>query len=89
MSTKATTIPLSSQQNFLAAAQSGSSGGGVVSQLTHRLATDAENSMYQPSVQCQAFSSATEMAATDDKPNEKDLSIEGGAISISSVYSKG
>lgn len=56
--------------------------GGVVSQLAHRSGSDAENK-YQPSVECQT------MAATSEKLKEKELAIEGGAISISSVYSKG
>lgn len=79
---KAFPIPISSQPNFFTPTQIGSPGG-VVSQLTHRLASDAENTIYQPSVDSQTKTAASE------KLKEKDLTIEGGAISISSVYSKG
>ncbi|TKY54988.1 Transcription factor BIM1 [Spatholobus suberectus] len=79
---KAFPIPISSQLNFFTPTQI-SGPGGVVSQLTHRSASDAENTKYQPSVECQT------MAATNEKLKEKELTIEGGAISISSVYSKG
>ena len=85
---KAMPIPFSLQPNFSTPAESGSPGG-VISQLTHRLASDAENSIYQPSVQCQTYCSTAEVAVTDDKLKDKDLTIEGGAISISSMYSKG
>ncbi|XP_045792749.1 transcription factor BIM1 isoform X2 [Trifolium pratense] len=73
---------ISSQPNFFASSQIGGSGGAV-SQLRHRLASDAENTIYQPSVETQA------MTSTSEKLKEKELTIEGGAISISSVYSKG
>ncbi|XP_061355213.1 transcription factor BIM1 isoform X2 [Gastrolobium bilobum] len=79
---KAFPIPISSQPNFFSPTQIGAQGG-VVSQLTHRLASDAQNTIYQPSVECQT------MTATSEKLKEKELTIEGGAISISSVYSKG
>ncbi|RDY06231.1 Transcription factor BIM1, partial [Mucuna pruriens] len=79
---KAFPIPISSQLNFFTPTQIGGPGG-VVSQLIHRSASDAENTKYQPSVECQT------MAATNEKLKEKELTIEGGAISISSVYSKG
>ncbi|XP_017412019.1 transcription factor BIM1 isoform X6 [Vigna angularis] len=74
-------IPISSQLNFFPPAQMGGPGG-VVSQVAHIPVSDAENK-YQPSVECQT------MAATSEKLKEKELAIEGGAISISSVYSKG
>jgi hypothetical protein len=79
---KALPIPISSQPNFFTSSQIGGSGG-VVSQLRHRLASDAENTIYQPSVETQA------MTSTSEKLKEKELTIEGGAINISSVYSKG
>ncbi|KAK7292143.1 hypothetical protein RIF29_07868 [Crotalaria pallida] len=79
---KAFPTPISSQPNFFAPTQSGGPGG-VVSQLAHRLASDVENAIYHPSEECQT------MAATSKKLKEKELTIEGGAISISSVYSKG
>ncbi|KAK7330254.1 hypothetical protein VNO77_24442 [Canavalia gladiata] len=79
---KAFPIPIPSQLNFFTPTQIGSPDG-VVSQLIHRSASDAENTKYQPSMECQ------DMAATNEKLKEKELAIEGGAISISSVYSKG
>ncbi|KAF7806297.1 transcription factor BIM1 isoform X1 [Senna tora] len=85
---KAMYIPNSSQPNFYSPGQSGGPGG-VVSQLTHRLASDAENTTCKPSMHSQNYSCATEVTPVSDKLKEKDLTIEGGAISISSVYSKG
>lgn len=84
---KAMPCPNSSQPNLFSPGQSGGPGG-VVSQFTHRLASDAENTIYKPSGQSQTC--ATEVTTTaNDKMKEKELTIEGGAISISSVYSKG
>ncbi|KAK7265896.1 hypothetical protein RJT34_33521 [Clitoria ternatea] len=82
ITSKAIPIPISSHLNFFTPNQI-IGPGGVVSHLTHTSASDAENTKYQPSVECQT------MAATSEKLKEKELSIEGGAISISSVYSKG
>ncbi|KAI5416503.1 transcription factor BIM1 isoform X2 [Lathyrus oleraceus] len=75
-------IPTSSQPNIFPSTQAGGSGGAV-SLLRHRLASDAENIIYQPSVESQT------MTSTNEKLKEKELTIEGGAISISSVYSQG
>ncbi|KAL5064920.1 hypothetical protein RYX36_026657 [Vicia faba] len=75
-------IPTSSQPNIFPSTQI-SGSGGAVSQLRHRLASDAENIIYQPSVETQT------MTSTNEKLKEKELTIEGGAISISSVYSQG
>lgn len=75
-------IPTSSQPNIFPSTQTGGSGGAV-SLLRHRLASDAENIIYQPSVESQT------MTSTNEKLKEKELTIEGGAISISSVYSQG
>lgn len=79
---KAFSAPFSPPPNFFPPTQI-SGPGGVVSQLTHRLASDAENTVHIPSVESQT------MNATSEKLKEKGLTIEGGAISISSVYSKG
>lgn len=79
---KAFPSPISSQPNFLTSTQIGGSGGAV-SQLRRRLSSDAENTNYQPSVESQT------MTSTSEKLKEKELTIEGGAISISSVYSQG
>ncbi|KAK4257280.1 hypothetical protein QN277_006888 [Acacia crassicarpa] len=85
---KAVPIPNSSQSNFFNPGQSGGPGR-LASQLTHRLTSDAENTIYNPLGLSQTHSSATGMTAASDKLKEKDLTIESGAISISSVYSKG
>lgn len=79
---KAFPSPISSQPNFLTSTQIGGLGGAV-SQLRRRLSSDAENTNYQPSVESQT------MTSTSEKLKEKELTIEGGAISISSVYSQG
>ncbi|KAF7838566.1 transcription factor BIM1 isoform X1 [Senna tora] len=85
---KAMPNPVASQPNLIAPAQNGSPDG-VVSQLSDRLPLVAENNIYQPSAQCQTYSFPTEVTPTNDKPKEKEVTIEGGAISISSVYSRG
>ncbi|CAL0325751.1 unnamed protein product [Lupinus luteus] len=79
---KAFPVPISPQPNFFTPTQSGGQDG-MMSQLTHRLAFDVENAIYQPSDECQT------LTATSEKLKDKELTIEGGAISISSVYSKG
>lgn len=79
---KAFPSPISSQPNFLTSTQIGGLGGAV-SQLRRRLSSDAENTNYQPSVESQTVTS------TSEKLKEKELTIEGGAIGISSVYSQG
>ncbi|XP_028753784.1 transcription factor BIM1 isoform X2 [Neltuma alba] len=85
---KAMPIPNPSQPNFFNPSHSGGPGR-LVSQPTHRLASDAENIVYNPLGQSQTYSSATGVTAASDKLKEKELTIESGAISISSVYSKG
>ncbi|KAE9609664.1 putative transcription factor bHLH family [Lupinus albus] len=80
---KACPVPISPQPNLFTPTQNGGQGG-MMSQLTHRLAFDVENAIYQqPSEECQTWT------ATSEKLKDKELTIEGGAISISSVYSKG
>ncbi|XP_052118222.1 transcription factor BIM2 isoform X2 [Arachis duranensis] len=74
-------IPISSPPNFFPPRKS--IGLGEMPHVTHRLPSDAGNGIYQPSVECQT------VTATNEKLKEKELAIEGGAISISSVYSKG
>nr|WIE96078.1 basic helix-loop-helix transcription factor [Loropetalum chinense var. rubrum] len=64
--------------------------GGAAAQLSSRLASDAENTASQPQSQIwQSRSCTTGSALATDKLKEQDLSIEGGTISISSVYSQG
>lgn len=63
---------------------------GVVAQLPPRLVSDAENTTAQLQSQLwQSKSCKTECAIASEKPKEQDLNIEGGTISISSVYSQG
>lgn len=66
--------------------------GGTVSQLLPRLASDAENgtSQAQPQPQLrQSKACKTECNIASDKLKEQELTIEGGTISIASVYSQG
>ncbi|KAK4567918.1 hypothetical protein RGQ29_003621 [Quercus rubra] len=63
---------------------------GAVPQLPPKLASDAENISSHPQPQlCQLRSCPTDGGTTSDKPKEQDLTVEGGTISISSVYSQG
>ncbi|XP_054821944.1 transcription factor BIM1 isoform X2 [Prosopis cineraria] len=88
MTNKAVPIPNSPQPNFFNPVRSGGPGR-LVSQLTHKLTSDAENTLCNPLGQSQTYSSATGVTAASDKLKEKELTVESGAISISSVYSKG
>ena len=81
-------ISTSSQPNLFPSTQIGGQAA-VVSQLTHVLTSDAENTIYQPSLQGQTYTCSTEVIAASEKLKEKDVNIEGGGISISSLYSKG
>ncbi|MED6110177.1 hypothetical protein PIB30_040593 [Stylosanthes scabra] len=74
-------IPITSPPNFFPPRKT--IGLGEMPHVTHRLPSDAGNGIYQPSMECQT------VTATNEKLKEKELTIEGGAISISSVYSKG
>ena len=85
---KAMPIPNSSQPSFFNHGQSGGPGR-LASQLTHRLTSDAENTIYNPLGLSQTHSSAAGVTAASDKLKEKELTIESGAISISTMYSKG
>ncbi|KAJ7978784.1 Transcription factor like [Quillaja saponaria] len=83
---KAVPLPLSVQPNFLTSVGS----GGAVSQLPPRLASDAEYTMSQPQSHLRNINScATEVTAANDNLKQNELTIEGGTISISNVYSKG
>lgn len=77
---------MSLQPNFF---NTGRTGGGAA-QLAPRLGSDPENI----TVQHQAQSSHTRLhtfdeALASDKLKEQELAVEGGTISISSVYSQG
>ncbi|KAK9278712.1 hypothetical protein L1049_028287 [Liquidambar formosana] len=63
---------------------------GAVAQLPSRLASDVVNLASQPQSQLwQSRSCTTGSAVASDKLKEHELAIEGGTISISSVYSQG
>ncbi|XP_021616701.1 transcription factor BIM1 isoform X2 [Manihot esculenta] len=86
---KAMPFPLSLQPNFF---NSGASGrnGGAMAQIPPRLVSDAENKANQPKTQSLHIRSCTgEEVVAGDKLKEQELSIEGGTINISSVYSQG
>ncbi|OAY47447.1 transcription factor BIM1 isoform X5 [Manihot esculenta] len=71
---------------------SGASGrnGGAMAQIPPRLVSDAENKANQPKTQSLHIRSCTgEEVVAGDKLKEQELSIEGGTINISSVYSQG
>ncbi|KAK7841380.1 transcription factor bim1 [Quercus suber] len=79
-------LPMSLQPNVFTPVRI----SGAVPQLPPKLASDAENisSHSQPQL-CQLRSCPTDGGTTSDKPKEQDLTVEGGTISISSVYSQG
>lgn len=63
---------------------------GSVPEIPPKLASDVENIPSQPQPQlCQMRSCPTDGIATSDKLKERELTVEGGTISISSVYSQG
>ncbi|XP_012080446.1 transcription factor BIM1 isoform X6 [Jatropha curcas] len=64
--------------------------GGIVNQLPPRMVSDAENIANQPQPQSHNTRLCTsDGAVAADKLKEQELSIEGGTINISSVYSQG
>ena len=85
MMNKTMPFPVSLQPNFFTSAQS----TGPAAQLPPRLPSDAENSASKPqSILCHT-GSCTNGALPSEKLKEQELTIEGGKISISSVYSQG
>ncbi|XVF54494.1 hypothetical protein PTKIN_Ptkin05aG0184700 [Pterospermum kingtungense] len=79
-------FPVSLQPNFFTAAQT----TGMAAQIPPRLLSNMENSASQPqSVLCHAGSCTSNGALPSEKLKEQELVIEGGRISISSVYSQG
>ncbi|XP_038678680.1 transcription factor BIM1-like isoform X2 [Tripterygium wilfordii] len=77
-------FPMSLQPHFLTPLGNGT----VATQLPSRMASDAENQATQPA---QSFHTRSNTGGTgiSDKLKEEELAIEGGTISISSVYSRG
>ncbi|KAJ9140590.1 hypothetical protein P3X46_031222 [Hevea brasiliensis] len=83
---KAMPFPSSLQPNFFSSCRT----GGAVAQVPPRMVSDAENMTSQPQSQSyQIRSCANDGAVAIDKLKEQELSIEGGAINISSLYSQG
>lgn len=83
---KGISFPMSLQPNVFTPVRI----SGAVPQLPPKLASDAENISSHPQPQlCQLRSCPTDGGTTSDKPKEQDLTVEGGTISISSVYSQG
>ncbi|KAG8639012.1 hypothetical protein MANES_14G089600v8 [Manihot esculenta] len=85
---KAMSFPMPLQPNFFNSSRT----GGAVAQVPPRLISDAENrtSQSQPQNQTHHTRSFTNNGAVAiDKLKEKELSIEGGTINISSAYSQG
>ncbi|KDP31394.1 hypothetical protein JCGZ_11770 [Jatropha curcas] len=79
-------FPMSLQPNFFNSGRS----GGIVNQLPPRMVSDAENIANQPQPQSHNTRLCTsDGAVAADKLKEQELSIEGGTINISSVYSQG
>ncbi|GLU20310.1 hypothetical protein SLE2022_365170 [Rubroshorea leprosula] len=79
-------LPVSLQPNFFTSDQS----GGAAAQLPLRLASDAEKNPCQPQpVLCHTGTCTTNDTISTEKLKEQQLTIEGGTISVSSVYSRG
>ncbi|XP_040997666.1 transcription factor BIM1-like [Juglans microcarpa x Juglans regia] len=79
-------FPMSLQPNFFTPVRT----SGSVPEIPPKLASDVENIPSQPQPQfCQMRSCPTDGIATSDKLKERELTVEGGTISISSVYSQG
>ncbi|XP_011002240.1 PREDICTED: transcription factor BIM1-like isoform X2 [Populus euphratica] len=82
---KSLPFPISLQPNF-----NPGRTAGAAAQFPPRLPSDAENLASQTQPQsCHARSWSTDEAVASDKLKEKDLTVEGGTISISNAYSQG
>lgn len=64
-------------------------GGGAVDQLPPRLDSGSNNKPRPQSQLWQIRPSNTDCAVLSDKSKEQELSVEGGTINISTVYSQG
>ncbi|GLT70372.1 hypothetical protein SLA2020_424550 [Shorea laevis] len=78
-------FPVSLQPDFFTSAQS----SGAAAQLPPRLASNTENACQSQPVSCHTGTCTRGGTVTNDKLKENELTIEGGTISISSVYSQG
>jgi hypothetical protein len=79
-------FPMPLQSNFFTPVRT----SAAVPELPPKLVSDGKDipSLPQPQI-CQVRSCTTDGTATSDKLKEQELTIEGGTISISSVYSQG
>lgn len=82
---QAMTLPMSPEPNFFATVKS----SAAVHEIISKLASDAEKILSQPQpLLCDKRSGTTEGIATSNKLKERELTVEDGTISISSVYSQ-
>ncbi|KAE8036873.1 hypothetical protein FH972_009506 [Carpinus fangiana] len=79
-------FPMPLQSNFFTPVRT----SAAVPELPPKLVSDGKDipSLPQPQI-CQVRSCTTDGTATSDKLKEQELTVEGGTISISSVYSQG
>ncbi|KAJ9163478.1 hypothetical protein P3X46_023141 [Hevea brasiliensis] len=86
MTNKAMPFPMALKPNYFNSGRS----GDAVAQVSPRLVSDAENGAYQPQTPSHHVRSCiSDGGVAGDKLKEQELSIEGGTINISSVYSQG
>ncbi|GLT54141.1 hypothetical protein SLA2020_273660 [Shorea laevis] len=79
-------FPMPLQSNFFPPVRP----SAAVPELPPKLVSDGKDIPSQPQPQlCQRRSCTTDGTATSDKLKEQELTVEGGTISISSVYSQG
>ncbi|KAE8727096.1 Transcription factor BIM1, putative isoform 2 [Hibiscus syriacus] len=84
MMNKTIPFPVSLQPNFFNSAHN----TVPATQIAPRLPSYAENSAFQPqTILCHNGSCTTDGSLPNEKPKEQEPTIEGGMISISSVYS--
>ncbi|KAF5445342.1 hypothetical protein F2P56_034400 [Juglans regia] len=82
---QAVTLPLSPEPSFFTTVKS----SAAVHEILSKLASDAENILSQPQPRlCETRSGTNGGITTSDKLKEQELTVEGGTISISSVYSQ-
>ncbi|XP_062158437.1 transcription factor BIM1 isoform X2 [Alnus glutinosa] len=83
---KAMPFPMPLQSNFFTPVRT----SAAVPELPPKLVSDGKDIPSQPQPQlCQMRACTTDGTATSDKLKEQELTVEGGTISISSVYSQG
>lgn len=82
---KAIPFPMSLQPNRYKPVRN----GGAAPSLQPRLASDAENTTSQPQTpECHTRSCMGDMPISNNKLKEQELTVEGGRINISTVYSQ-